>query len=69
MRGHGIERNLIMPHNEKKTYSLLPYTREDVYSLQEAQQAAARHATKSGKRANRPAVHIPDATCLIRSLV
>ena len=32
MRGHGIERNLIMPHNEKKTYSLLPYTRYTGYS-------------------------------------
>lgn len=46
MRGHGIERNLIMPHNEKKTYSLLPYTREDVYSLQEAQQAAGWQITR-----------------------
>ena len=34
-----------MPHN-KKTYSLLPYTREDVYSLQEAQQAAGWQITR-----------------------
>ena len=45
MRGHGIERNLIMPHNEK-SYSLLPYIREDIYSLQEAQQAAGWQITR-----------------------